>query len=95
MIMKQKFKKTQILVVRYKSILSFMRPDVRSKKDENGSLDLKHISWMLDKMSDPSFVNKSCDEAWISWVQASLYANGLIDIKHEIDITREVMNRPD
>ena len=48
---------------------------------------------MLNKMKSESFISKTTPEAWISWVQASLYLHGLIEIRHEIDITREILKQ--
>lgn len=87
--------KNIILVNRYKAYIEYVRPDVIPFKCEGGSLSLSHSLWMITKMLDPTFVNKSSDEAWISWIQASLFMHGIINVKHEIDITREIMSRTD
>lgn len=80
-----------MLVERYKSYIKTLRPDVIAKKNKSGSLELSHILWMLNKMSEPDFIPKTTSSAWITWIQASLYSNGLIEIRHEIDITREIL----
>ena len=48
---------------------------------------------MLLKMKEVGFVPKTNNSAWISWIQSSLYLHGLITIKHEIDITRDILNQ--
>lgn len=80
-----------VLVDRYKSYIKTLRPDVIATKDSNGSLSLEHALWMLNKMSDDDYVPKTTNSAWITWIQASLYSHGLIEIKHEVDITREIL----
>lgn len=82
-----------VLVDRYLNLLKALRPDVYPKKDSEGSLELHHALWMLLKMKDPSFKPKTTESAWISWVQASFYLNGLIVIKHEISISRDIMRQ--
>lgn len=82
-----------ILVERYTRYIKELRPDVKAIKNPDGSLDLSHALWMLEKMKDKNFTSLTTPGAWISWIQASLYLNGIIHIKHEIDITREVLNR--
>lgn len=82
-----------ILVERYLSLLSFVRPNVKAQKNPEGSLDLSHILWMLHKMKSPDFIPLTSYSAWISWIQASLYHHKLINIKHEKDITREILKQ--
>lgn len=82
-----------VLVERYKSMVNYYRPDVKPIKNPNGSLELSHILWMLNKMSSPDYVPKTTSSAWISWIQASLFINNIIDVKHEIDITREILKQ--
>ena len=82
-----------VLVERYKTYIKMLRPDVKPIKNGNGSLELSHALWMLNKMSDPDYIPKTTISAWITWIQASLYSNGLIEIRHEVDITREILNR--
>lgn len=82
-----------ILVKRYIQYINQVRPDIRPVKNKNGSLELSHVLWMLNKMSDPAFVNKTSDAAWITWIQASLFKNGIIDIRNEIAISRDIFNQ--
>lgn len=82
-----------VLVERYIALLQQTRPYLVAKKDPNGSLELPHILWMLHKMKSPTFIPLTSYSAWISWVQASLYQHKLIDIKHEKDITREILKQ--
>lgn len=82
-----------VLVERYKSYIKTLRPDVVPVKDANGSLELSHALWMLNKMSEPDYIPKTTSSAWITWIQASLYKNGLIEIRHEVDITREILKQ--
>jgi hypothetical protein len=81
----------KVLVHRYKTILNHFRPDVVAEKNPEGSLELSHIKWMLEKMESNNFVPLTSYDAWLSWVQASLYHNGILHIRHEIDITREIL----
>lgn len=83
-----------ILVQRYLQLLKVTRPNLVAKKNPEGSLELPHILWMLEKMSSPSYKPLTTHSAWISWVQASLFSHNLINIQHERDITREIMARP-
>ena len=48
---------------------------------------------MLYKMKESNFVSLTTESAWISWIQASLYLHRLIIIRHEIDITRDILSR--
>ena len=82
-----------VLVERYISLLEQTRPDLKPIKDPNGSLALPHILWMLYKMKSPSFVPLTSNSAWVSWVQSSLYLHNLIDIRHEKDITRDILKQ--
>lgn len=82
-----------ILVQRYLQLLKDTRPNLVAKKNPEGSLELSHILWMLEKMSSPSYKPLTTHSAWISWVQASLFSHNLINIQHERDITREIMAR--
>ena len=82
-----------VLVERYLSYVKTLRPDIKPVKNPEGSLSLQHALWMLLKMKEESFVPKTSNDSWLSWIQASLYLNGLIVIKHEIDITREIINQ--
>jgi hypothetical protein len=83
--------KYKILIYRYKTILNHFRPDVVAQKNNEGSLELSHIKWMLEKMDQDKYVPLTSYDAWISWIQASLYYHGILHIKHEIDITREIL----
>lgn len=82
-----------ILVKRYIQYINQVRPDVKPIKNKGGSLELSHSLWMLTKMSDPSFVNKTSDDAWITWIQASLFSCGILNVRNEIDITRDILNQ--
>ena len=82
-----------VLVERYLSLLQQTRPTLVAVKNPDGSLELPHVLWMLQKMKSPTFVPLTSYSAWISWVQASLYQHKLIDIKHEKDITREILKQ--
>ena len=44
-------------------------------------------------MKESNFVSLATESAWISWIQASLYRHKLIIIRHEIDITRDILSR--
>ena len=85
--------KIEVLIDRYISYITQLKPHIKPIKNPNGSLDLSHSLWMLQKMKSESFVSKTTPEAWISWVQASLFLHGLIEIRHEIDITREILKQ--
>lgn len=82
-----------ILAQRYLQLLQQTRPTLIANKNPQGSLDLSHILWMLEKMTNPSYKPLTTHSAWISWIQASLYSHNLINIQHERDITREIMSR--
>ena len=82
-----------VLVERYLALLAQTRPNLVAKKNPEGSLELPHILWMLQKMKSPNFVPLTSNSAWISWIQASLYFHKLINIKHEKDITREILKQ--
>lgn len=82
-----------ILVDRYITLLKDVKPDLVPIKNKEGSLELSHILWMLHKMKEPSFNPLTTVSAWISWIQASLYKHNLIIIRHEKDITRDLMKR--
>lgn len=82
-----------VLVERYLALLAQTRPNLVAKKNPEGSLELTHILWMLQKMKSPDFVPLTSNSAWISWIQASLFAHKLIHIKHEKDITREILKQ--
>lgn len=82
-----------ILAQRYLQLLQQTLPSLIANKNPQGSLDLSHILWMLEKMTDPSYQPLTTHSAWISWIQASLYSHNLINIQHERDITREIMSR--
>lgn len=86
-------KSNSILIERYLAYIKTLRPDVRPIKNAEGSLELSHALWMLLKMKEVGFVPKTNNSAWISWIQSSLYLHGLITIKHEIDITRDILNQ--
>lgn len=86
-------KSINVLVHRYKTIINMIRPDVKAIKNKDGSLELSHALWMLEKMSEPDHIPKTTNSAWITWIQASLSTHGLIQIKHEIDITREILKQ--
>lgn len=62
-----------ILVLRYLQLLKQVRPTLVAKKNPEGSLELSHILWMLEKMNSPSYEPLTTHSAWISWVQASLF----------------------
>lgn len=80
-----------VLVERYIALLQQTRPNLVAQKNKDGSLELPHILWMLHKMKSPTFIPLTSYSAWISWVQASLYFHKLINIKHEKDVTREIL----
>ena len=82
-----------VLVQRYLQLLNEIRPDVIAKKNKEGSLELSHAKWMLEKMCDDNFLNKTSNDAWITWIQASLYCNGILEIRNEIAITRDIMRQ--
>lgn len=82
-----------VLVKRYIQYINQVRPDVRPIKHPNSSLDLSHALWMLTKMSDENFVNKTSDDAWITWIQASLFNSGILNVRNEVDITRDILNQ--
>lgn len=82
-----------VLVKRYIQYIAQVRPDVQPIKNREGSLELSHALWMLHKMSEPGFVNKTSDDAWITWVQASLFACGILNVRNEIDITRDILKQ--
>lgn len=86
-------KSINVLIARYKTFINEIRPDVVAIKNKDGSLDLSHALWMLNKMSDVDFKPKTTCSAWITWIQASLALHGLIQIKHEVDITREILKQ--
>lgn len=91
--MGDQYKTHMVLVERYISLLEQMKPDVKPIKNTKGSLELPHVLWMLHKMKSPAFIPLTSNSAWISWVQASLYLHNLIDIRHEKDITREILKQ--
>ena len=82
-----------VLVKRYIQYINQVRPDIKPVKNKNGSLELSHALWMLHKMSQPDFVNKTSDDAWITWIQASLFSCGILNVRNEIDITRDILNQ--
>ena len=82
---------TKILVDRYIQLIEETHPEIIPEKNKYGSLELTHVLWMLYKMKEKDFSSLTTPSAWISWVQASLFLNGLIHIRHEIDISREIM----
>ena len=82
----------QILIDRYIETLKRVRPDIFPKKNKEGSLDLTHALWMLYKMKEPDFVPLTTYSAWITWVQASLYLHGLINIRNEKAQSRDIFN---
>lgn len=82
-----------ILVKRYIQYINQVRPDVKPVKNKDGSLELSHSLWMLTKMSDPDFVNKTSDDAWITWIQASLFSCGILNVRNEVAITRDILNQ--
>ncbi len=82
-----------ILVKRYIQYINQVRPDVTPVKNKDGSLELSHSLWMLTKMSDPDFVNKTSDDAWITWIQASLFSCGILNVRNEVAITRDILNQ--
>lgn len=86
-------KNINILISRYKTYIAEIRPEIKPIKNKEGSLDLPHVLWMLEKMSEPDYNPKTTSSAWIAWIQASLYTHGLICIKHEVDITREILKQ--
>lgn len=81
------------LIERYIQLINITKPLAYPIKDPQGSLELDHLLWMLVKMLSPTFVPLTTYSAWITWVQAGLYQARLINIKHEIDITREILGR--
>lgn len=82
-----------VLVKRYIQYINQVRPDIKPVKNKDGSLELSHALWMLHKMSQPDFVNKTSDDAWITWIQASLFSCGILNVRNEIDITRDILNQ--
>lgn len=82
-----------VLVKRYIQYINQVRPDIKPVKNKDGSLELSHALWMLHKMSHPDFVNKTSDDAWITWIQASLFSCGILNVRNEIDITRDILNQ--
>ena len=82
-----------VLVKRYIQYINQVRPDIKPVKNKVGSLELSHALWMLHKMSQPDFVNKTSDDAWITWIQASLFSCGILNVRNEIDITRDILNQ--
>lgn len=86
-------KNINVLVSRYKMFINDTRPDIKPIKNKDGSLELSHALWMLEKMSSPDYEPKTTSSAWITWIQASLYLNGIIHIKHEVDISREILKQ--
>ena len=82
-----------ILIDRYLETLKRVRPDVFPKKNKEGSLDLSHSLWMLNKMKEPDFVPLTSYSAWITWVQASFYLHGLINIRNEKSQTRDIFKQ--
>lgn len=85
--------KPSIMIDRYIQLIEFCRPDIKPNKNENGSLELSHSLWMLYKMKNEDFNPLTTYSAWITWIQASLYTHNLINIRHEIDITREILKQ--
>lgn len=83
----------KILVKRYLQLLKDCKPNLIAKKNKNGSLELSHLLWMLEKMDKPDYVPLTTTASWITWIQAGLYVAGLINIQHEKDITREILNQ--
>ena len=83
-----------ILVDRYIQLLKTVRPDInpiKSESSENRSrLSLQHCLWMLNKMKEPNFKPLTSYSGWINWIQSSLYLHNIINIDHEIDISREI-----
>ena len=79
-----------VLIDRYLSILNSFRPDLKAKKNKDGSLELSHAKWMLEKMKEPTFVHLTHPLMWLTWIQASLYHHNMINIMHEKDITRDI-----
>ena len=82
-----------ILINRYIQLIELTKPDIKPEKNKDGSLELSHILWMLYKMKESNFVSLTTESAWISWIQAALYLHKLIIIRHEIDITRDILSR--
>ena len=82
-----------VLVKRYIQYINQVRPDIKPVKNKDSSLELSHALWMLHKMSQPDFVNKTSDDAWITWIQASLFSCGILNVRNEIDITRDILNQ--
>ena len=82
-----------VLVKRYIQYINQVRPDIKPVKNKYGSLELSHALWMLHKMSQSDFVNKTSDDAWITWIQASLFSCGILNVRNEIDITRDILNQ--
>lgn len=86
-------KNINVLVSRYKMFINDTRPDIKPIKNKDGSLELSHALWMLEKMSSADYEPKTTSSAWITWIQASLYLHGIIHIKHEVDISREILKQ--
>lgn len=85
------------LLLRYKILINTMRPDIFPRKALNSNylshLELRHILWMIEKMQHKDFIPLTTNSAWISWIQAGLYYNGLIVPEFEKDITRDVLKQ--
>lgn len=82
-----------ILINRYIQLLTMTRPELVAIKHPEGSFELSHGLWMLQKMLEPDYQPLTSYDAWITWVQGILYINNLIHIRHEIDISREILGR--
>ena len=83
----------KVLIERYINIINMCKPDIIPEKSNEGSLSLAHSLWMLHEMKKDSFDPLTTYSAWITWVQASLYMHKLIIIRHEIDITRDIIKQ--
>ena len=81
------------LIQRYILLIKTAKPLTVAKKNPEGSLELSHLLWMLEKMSEEDFEPKTSDSHWLGWVQAGLYQNKLISIRHEKDVTREILKK--
>lgn len=83
-----------ILVDRYIQLLKTVRPDIKPIKAEStkyhARLSLQHALWMLHKMKEPNHKPKTSMGMWLSWIQSSLYLHNLIEIDHEIEVTRDI-----
>lgn len=77
------------LVSRYTQFIKDLRPDVLPLKN-SCSLDLSNALWLLNKIKEDGY---NAPLSWIIFIQASLYHNGLIDLRHEMDISIDILKQ--